>query len=94
MTKQQYFLLALMEECNELAQVCSKAIRFGLDDFYDKHGKSNYELMVDELNDIVGVISALQEEGVPIASIAERIELKVMKLERWDEYSKTKGCVE
>lgn len=53
MTQEQYLLVCLMEECNEVAQECAKALRFGL------HGDGTQDTtpqdrLIKEINDFTG----------------------------------------
>lgn len=56
---EQLFLCKLAEECGEVIQLCMKAQQFGLDSIDPKSGLSNKELLHGELNDILGVVGAL-----------------------------------
>lgn len=52
MTKREYLLVCLMEECAEVAQRASKALRFGLDEVQQGKDLSNEQLIVEELRDL------------------------------------------
>lgn len=45
-------LTCLMEECAEVIQTCSKALRFGIDDINPHNNKTNRELLEEELGDL------------------------------------------
>lgn len=66
MTEEQLLLAQLAEECGEVAQVASKALRFGPDNYHpdDPEKKKNRDKLVLEFNDIVGVMMELNERGV------------------------------
>lgn len=92
MTKIEYLLQCLSEECAEVIQACSKANRFGLDSTY--RGPSNLELLNGEISDLLGVIEILKEYGIDINSNdIEAINLKKEKVQRFMEYSKNIGIL-
>jgi len=64
MTKEEYLLTCLSEECAEVAQCVSKALRFGLDTTYGDEKKTNREQLINELNDLVAVCGILMYEDV------------------------------
>lgn len=77
-----HLLLCLSEEAGEVVQAACKAGRFGLYDSYN--GVTNHERISSEINDLLGVVSALLDHGVtfpdlydPGAILAKR--LKVQK---------------
>ena len=55
-----------IEVALELAKVCSKTNRFGLREVSvaDPAGPDNTERLVNELNDLLGVVAVLVEEGI------------------------------
>lgn len=59
MDLEQLFLCKLAEECSEVIKLCMKAQQFGLESVSPETGKTNKELLHDELNDILGVVGAL-----------------------------------
>lgn len=65
MNSQEHLLTCVAEECAEVTKDVSKALRFGLGDHYDKEpmGRDNRERIIDELNDLLGVIDMLVEMG-------------------------------
>lgn len=61
MNRTQYLLTKLAEECNEVAQRALKTQQFGLDESYQ--GRTNREMLHEELNDLVTIISMLNKES-------------------------------
>lgn len=60
MNRTQYLLCKLAEEAAEIAQIALKSQQFGLEEVYiDKSNKERCHL---ELDDLIGVISLLNEE--------------------------------
>lgn len=103
MTKTEHILATLAEECAEVAQATSKALRFGLDEpevniaRYTGKGRNNRERIADEVADMVGVIEMLTELG--ITEIAEgltdreRIDAKKAKVAYFLQYAIEQGAV-
>jgi len=63
MTRSEHLLVILAEECNEVAQRVSKALRFGLEEIQPGQGKTNAERISDELDDLMAVLEMLCDEG-------------------------------
>jgi hypothetical protein len=84
MTRQDYLLICLMEECAEVAQRASKAIRFGIDGVQEGNPLNNSERIMVEYCDFIAVVEMLQDEGA-IARIKTRreIEKKKRKVEKY-----------
>ncbi len=65
LTREDMLLVKLMEECGEVIQVCSKALRFGLTHLHPKSGNiPNRELISREFMDVCHVANMLEDEGV------------------------------
>lgn len=66
MNDQEHIMTCLSEECLEVSKDISKALRFGLDDrnVLNPTGPTNRERIVDELNDLMGVIPLAVEAGI------------------------------
>jgi hypothetical protein len=63
LTKDQYLLTLVMEECDEVSQRASKAIRFGLDERQPGNPYSNAERLVGEIIDLYESVDELLEGG-------------------------------
>lgn len=65
MNESEYVMLCLGEECLEVGKECSKVLRFGPDDRHPDglDNPTSLEKLVDELNDILGVVDVLVERG-------------------------------
>lgn len=76
MNKLQELLTITMEECGELIQACSKAIR--CDDYHDN------EKLIEEIGDVMCMIELLQQyDLVSYQEIDERVIEKRNKLKKW-----------
>ena len=94
MSKQQLLLLKLMEECNEVSKVCSKAIQFGLGDIAPDKIYTNAEKLNQELNDIQASIDMLNIVGFSFKEDKESQQSKKLKVIRYSKYSQSLGLVE
>jgi len=65
MTNEQYLLTLLAEECAEVGQRATKAIRFGLEDPKGAQPgfSSNKERLIEEINDLLVVVEMLFGEN-------------------------------
>ena len=86
---ENFLLLSLMEECAEVAQRCSKAIKFGLTVKQCNQDLTNNERLVDELEDLYGVALVLQDEAMINTVTLERILAKKPRLEKYFKYSQS-----
>ena len=74
--KLQELLTIVMEECGELIQACSKAIR--CDDYYDN------KKILEEVGDVYCMIELLHEyDLISWSDIEERVKVKKNKLKKW-----------
>jgi len=71
-------MVIMMEECGELIQACSKALR--REDFYD-----NKELL-DEVGDVYTMIQIMHDfDMISWDDIEERVKQKRMNLSKWSD---------
>ena len=76
MNKLQELLTITMEECGELIQACSKAIR--CDDFH------NNQKLIEEIGDVQCMIDLIHEyDLVSLDEINNRVGVKKQKLKKW-----------
>ena len=74
--KLQELLTITMEECGELIQACSKAIR--CDDYHDN------KKLLEEVGDVYCMIELLHEyDLISWNDIEERVKVKKEKLKKW-----------
>ena len=75
-SKLQELLTITMEECGELIQACSKAIR--CDHYYDN------ESLIEELGDVNYMIELMhQYDLVSLKDLVDRGKIKEEKLKKW-----------
>ena len=72
----QELLTITMEECGELIQACSKAIR--CDDYY------NNEKLIEEIGDVQCMIDLIRQyDLVSLTEINNQVNIKEKKLKKW-----------
>ena len=94
MNRKEHLLTILSEECAEVIQGVSKALRFGLDDVGPSSQSDNRENISNELNDLLGIIEMLKDEDI-LKSYHSRIRIvhKKAKVEKYLKYSKERGTL-
>ena len=91
MTKTEYLMTCIIEECSEIQKEVCKGLRFGFDDINPATNETNLTAIKHELNDLLAVVEMIDElkdfksEGLIIR--------KQEKLKHWMEYSKEKGLL-
>lgn len=97
MNRQEHILSCLAEECCEVGQRVSKALRFGLDEIQPGQELTNAERIRGEFVDLLAVMMMLAEEGV-IAPVSDAdlpsMEQKRQKVERFILYAKSQGALD
>ena len=71
-------MVIMMEECGELIQACSKALR--KDDFYDNQN------LIEEVGDVYTMIEIMHDfDMISWNDIEERVQEKRVKLSKWSQ---------
>ena len=71
-------MVIMMEECGELIQACSKALR--TEDFYDNH------CLIEEVGDVYTMMEIMHEfDIISWKDIEKRVEEKRLKLSKWSD---------
>lgn len=92
MNKIEHLLVCLGEECAEIQQAASKALRFGLDDGAPSGTTTNLEDIEKEFAELLGVVSLLKDEGIiNVDATDPRIAEKKAKVLKYMEYAAQKG---
>ena len=98
LTEEQYLLICLQEECNEVAHRISKALRFGLDEVQEGQDLSNRERIQEELYDFSAVVEQLTNMGtfniISEEELDEKTMAKIAKLEKYMRLSRELGLLE
>ncbi len=95
MNRQEHLLECLSEECNEVGQRVSKALRFGLCEKQRNQPFTNRDRIVGELKDLFAVATILMDEGVIEAFIPapDEVGAKRAKIERYMEIARAEGAL-
>lgn len=94
MKKTEHLLTILAEECAEVAQRCSKALRFGLDEVQPGQEKTNGQRIADEMQDLSAAWQMLRDrEKLPYLNFIS-IDEKKAKVKRFLEYSERCGTLD
>ncbi|MGY6251139.1 hypothetical protein ACXIUS_26965 [Bosea thiooxidans] len=96
MNRTEHLLECLSEECSEVSQRVSKALRFGLKEVQSGQELTNAQRIVEELHDLISVAHLLYSAGV-IGSIwpsQEHTAAKSAKIEKFMEISRREGVLE
>ncbi len=84
MTRNEHLLTILAEECAEIAQRVSKALRFSLAEIQPGQDLTNEERIEGEIHDLIAVAEMLNSEGVMLTWPApETVAAKKAKVERF-----------
>src|SRR5688572_27178134 len=97
MNKEQMLLLKVAEECAELGQVCSKAIRFGLNSKHPNGGLTNFERIGEEFQDLAAAFDYLLEKvgnsGNVYAYVGNQFLERRERIDKYLEVSKKLGIL-
>jgi hypothetical protein len=96
LTKKDYLLVLIMEECAEVAHRAAKALRFGLTEVQNGQVEDNAERLMHEIIDLDTVIEYLVESGdlkVPEDYPSRKAD-KILKIERYMRLSRNEGRLE
>ncbi len=88
-TREQHLLTVLAEECAEVAQRASKAIRFGIAEVQPGQDLDNKQRLEAELGDLLGMADMLGLTPDPV-----RRKAKPDRVERYMRYSAALGLVD
>ena len=96
MTRMELLLVQLMEECAEVSQRASKAIRFGLDEVQPGQDRTNRQRISDEMIDLYATTRLLEVEGLLLHLEKEdhdRYIKKQAQIQKFLDYSKELGIL-
>lgn len=72
MKRQEHLLIILAEECAEVAQRASKALRFGLNEIEPGQLLTNHQRLCEEMSDLWAAADMLKLEGDRERAIAKK----------------------
>lgn len=83
-----------MEECAEIIQAISKALRFGFSDFKPGEKETNSERIVNEYADLIAVMRMLEDRGViSFDGLSGKINAKIIKVRKYLKHSTALGTL-
>ena len=91
LNEQQYLLTLIQEECAELSQRASKALRFGLYEVQEGQPLNNWERLKGEYTDLLSVISELDKSLLDVDD--NKIMNKIDKINKYMELSRERGIL-
>jgi NTP pyrophosphatase (non-canonical NTP hydrolase) len=95
MNRSEHLLSCLAEECAEVAQRVSKALRFGLQEIQPGQSLTNAERIEQELSDLIAVAAMLNEEDILDMDglDSEAVDRKQAKVEKFMVYAVEQGAL-
>jgi len=93
MNHTEHLLTIIAEECSEVSQRVSKALRFGLHEVHEGQSFTNAERIGLEFEDLLGAYAMLQSAGVLPTPRKEKMLLKMDKIDRLLYHSKEMGTL-
>lgn len=95
MNRLEHLLTIVAEECTEVGQRASKALRFGLHEIQEGQDLTNAQRLIYEFNDLVAAMKMLYGEGhlPPVMVPAMQME-KMTKVEKYLKYSEQQGTLQ
>jgi|11BtaG_2_1085332.scaffolds.fasta_scaffold32430_2 hypothetical protein len=93
MSRDEHLLTIVAEECNEVAQRATKALRFSLEEKEPGQEHTNKERLFQEFGDLVAVLRMLFPEDFDHIPFTEWQKNKQEKVKRYLEYSEFLGTV-
>lgn len=97
MTKRENLLLVAMEECSELQQAISKAMRFGMDRIIPETDCTNEHHIMVEYRQLQTVMNMLRARGI-LHDLSDYDNaatdfLKVDRVQHYEQVSEDLGCI-
>ena len=93
MTQTEHRLVKLAEECNEVGQRCTKAIRFGIDEIQADHHADNKQRIRLEMAGLVAAYNELMKHDNVFWPTEIEIEQAREKQEKYRLYSEQLGTL-
>lgn len=93
MTREEHLLTILGEECAEVHQRCSKALRFGMREVGTGQDKKNSDRIVQEFNDLLAMMEMVFDVSIEFLIDIDQMNMKKAKVEKFLKYSKECGTL-
>lgn len=94
MTNKEHLLTIVAEECAEVHQRCSKALRFGMNEVQVDQPLNNSQRILQEFNDLIAAMELLY--GCPVAELIDEVQVtdKKRKVEKYLRYAAECGTLQ
>ena len=91
----EHLLVCANEEGLEIGQAADKALRFGLHDGYPNTDRTNINDFINEVNDLLGVLELMEENGIELPNLFDRkaIDNKKIKVKKFMDVAITLGTL-
>ncbi len=95
MNESEHLLVCLAEECAEIQQAVTKALRFGLRDGYPESGRTNAQDIRKEMVDLIAVWELLEEKQIiyHMQNNEQAIKRKKARAIQYMNYAKSTGAM-
>lgn len=94
LNRTEHLLSCLAEECTEVGQRVSKALRFGIGEVQPGQPLTNAERIVGEIVDLFAVVEMLDAEGIlHTGDHRAQIAAKKDKIEKFMRYAEKQGAL-
>lgn len=99
MNVREHLLTCLIEECSEIQKCATKILRFGENDRFPNPQfpnatSSNVQDISDEIDDLIGVMVLLKDEGVLLRNPDQaKILAKKIKVKKYMNYAREHGSL-
>lgn len=94
MTNKEFHLVKLLEECSEVIHMCSKSLRFGIDERKDEVSETNKDKLTQEMIEVIAAVELAQEHGVIGKMCPSKILDAKKRILKYKKVSQIKGRVE
>ena len=94
MTRLEHLFACLIEECAEVSQRATKALRFGALEVQPGQRKHNITRLSEEFNDLLAVAQMVNEYHNGLIPDQKHIDKKKRKILKYMRYAREKGALE
>jgi hypothetical protein len=97
MNVKEHILTCIIEECAEVQQAATKALRFGLEDGYPGTDRTNGKDLTTEFIELHALIQYANSRFIidmpNVETQSKMMDTKLMKLEHYMQYAKQEGTL-
>jgi hypothetical protein len=93
MTRTEHLLCIVAEECSEVAQRASKALRFGMNEVQPGQAKNNMDRMIQEFADLTAAMRMAIPYCFDDEGFEKMVDAKTDQVEHFLKYSEAQGTL-